>query len=216
MSQPSCLKLKTIKFIFIPSDSVRLGEHTIWPDPDCDEKPTSFNCNTDDPPTQDIKIEKAIAHENFDQSSIPKDNDIALLRLERKVLVTKSIHIICLPVSFKQTVDGQDDPDYQVLTVAGWGVSEENWFGMSNVLKYAKVPYLSNEEGFQRYQTLWENKKDASITNSAKIMVTQCFQPAISSKYVILVRWRSQQDRCLLRRQRWSFDKSCTKQRRLL
>ncbi|PSN45981.1 Melanization protease 1 [Blattella germanica] len=56
-------------------ESVRLGEHNLDTEKDCDEFCTD--------PIQDYDVEKVIPHENFDAHKLK--NDIALLRLKKKV-----------------------------------------------------------------------------------------------------------------------------------
>jgi len=57
--------------------SVRLGEHNLKGDPDCD----SGSCNET---PQDFKIEEVIAHSDY-AKPVAFRNDIALIRLDRPV-----------------------------------------------------------------------------------------------------------------------------------
>lgn len=64
---------------------VRLGEHDIYKAKDC-ENPN--NCN--DPPL-DVEIEESIMHPNYEVNNKNFHNDIALLRLQRKVDMTRKL-----------------------------------------------------------------------------------------------------------------------------
>lgn len=102
----------------IPADwrlsSVRLGEWDTGTENDCDEADCS------DPP-QDVAIERAITHEQYDPNSRGQYNDIALLRLVRPVAFTDWIKPVCLP-----TASELRDTSFEGITleVAGWGKTE--------------------------------------------------------------------------------------------
>lgn len=86
-----------------------LGEHTKNVDPDCD--------GTCAPPVQIIPIESFKAHPQYNTDT--KDNDIALIRLQRPADFSKeNVNPICLaPSSF--------DIGEQ-LTATGWGQTEKD------------------------------------------------------------------------------------------
>ena len=65
------------KFTHVYRASVRLGEHNLKGDPDCD----SGSCNET---PQDFKIEEVIAHSDY-AKPVAFRNDIALIRLDRPV-----------------------------------------------------------------------------------------------------------------------------------
>lgn len=57
---------------------VRVGEHDVNTDPDCDD---DYNCA---PKVADYKIEKVIKHPNYDHPSL-YSNDIALIRVQGNI-----------------------------------------------------------------------------------------------------------------------------------
>ncbi|KAL5284644.1 CLIPB1.2 family protein [Megaselia abdita] len=99
----------------LPTDwkpiSVRLGEWDISTDMDCDE----FDC-TD--PIVDVPIAKIIGHEEYDPNVKNLPNDIALLRLSRKIDYSDFIKPICLPVNPNVPSDALK------MDIAGWGKNE--------------------------------------------------------------------------------------------
>lgn len=135
--------LKSDPFSF----SVRLGEHRISTELDCDNK-IPPKCSTH--PVEDIGIEKIIPYKDYSKST--KNNDIALIRLARDVVVTKdkpNINTICLPIEEKQQVENVDD-DGKLLHIAGWGRTQFNE-QISDVLLTANVSYLSNQKCVAEY-----------------------------------------------------------------
>lgn len=85
---------------------VRLGEHDIRTDIDC-------NKNGDECTTHvDVDIEVIYVHKDFNLRLMK--NDIALVRLSREVEFTDHIQPICLPSSLASY-------DHKKLYVAGWG-----------------------------------------------------------------------------------------------
>lgn len=67
-------------------------------------------------PIIEIPIAEIIIHANFDIKS--KVNDIALIRLNRKVQYSDSIQPICLPLTDNLKSSSLED---QVSTQSGWG-----------------------------------------------------------------------------------------------
>lgn len=136
------------------SVSVRLGEHKISTEVDCANPTDKSTCIKDDPPIQDIAVDKFIIHEEYTENKI---NDIALVRLKTEADLNnkKSVGTICLPTNFNQTIEAvlTNEPDF-LLTVAGWGHSEENPANTSDVLRYANLPYVPNKECKQRSELL--------------------------------------------------------------
>ncbi|XP_017061978.1 serine protease grass-like [Drosophila ficusphila] len=82
---------------FCPSSRefiVRLGEHNIESQEDCISNDQQTICA---PPVEDFIVSKSIFHDNFLYSRLR--NDIALLRLSRKVVFKDHIRPICLPLT---------------------------------------------------------------------------------------------------------------------
>ena len=67
----------------------------------------------------DIPVIERIPHEGFNANT--RQNDIALLRLERSITFTNWIKPICLPISPEIANKNYDG---KMLTVAGWGLTE--------------------------------------------------------------------------------------------
>jgi len=129
-------------------DKVRLGEHNLNTVQDCD--PTGTDCAG---PVQDFSPEQVISHDDY---SKPQRfwNDIALIRLNRKVdhSLNSFISSICLPFN------GFADGDFRTknfvnkrLTVAGFGLTEA--FGdSSTVLMKVQVPVIDQDTCRRTFQ----------------------------------------------------------------
>ena len=76
-------------FIHIRVGFVRLGEHTIGNEIDCDIDGKTNQSTCADPPV-DIKVQRIHIHQGFvnDNCALQLENDIALLRLEQPVNYT--------------------------------------------------------------------------------------------------------------------------------
>ena len=84
------------KFIFyFFRKRVRLGEHRLSTDPDCDDG-VPRTCN--DTP-QDFDIEKIIFHQNYGVPHVYR-NDIALLRLNTTATFSGLLHIFFYTILF--------------------------------------------------------------------------------------------------------------------
>lgn len=113
--------------------SVRVGEHDI-------------NSNSDGAQTQDIVIERKTPHEKFD--SVSFQNDIAILKLSRKVKLTPGVQPICLP-----TDESLRNRNYVKTKpfVAGWGATSYNG-PSSGVLQEVQIPVVSQESCLASYK----------------------------------------------------------------
>ncbi|CAH1730241.1 unnamed protein product [Chironomus riparius] len=112
--------------------TVRLGEHTISKQEDCDD---SDQCAD---PIQDIKIDKKIKHPYFTRKT--KENDIALLKLVRPADLTKNnVRMICLPITHESDIEEfKKRNDNFVIT--GWGRTGDQ--SSSDILQKAFVPFV--------------------------------------------------------------------------
>ncbi|CRL05909.1 CLUMA_CG019129, isoform A [Clunio marinus] len=140
--------------------SVRIGEHTISKDIDCNNYKDNSTCS--DLPVEDIEIESIISHKDFNNENMI--NDIALIRLSRDVELSKkriNVRTICLPVEESQQIDNIHD-EFLNLTIAGWGLTE-NDRKQSDVLIKAKVPYLSNPSCIKIYDIKKRNYSTLKI-----------------------------------------------------
>uniref|UniRef100_A0A1Q3EXL5 Putative serine protease easter n=1 Tax=Culex tarsalis TaxID=7177 RepID=A0A1Q3EXL5_CULTA len=108
----------------IPKDwqivGVRLGEHDLGSDQDCEEEGPFKLCAD---PQQDIQIEKTIVHEDFNATQKSHWNDIALIRLERNVIFSEYINPICLPIKAE---DRQRNNTGQRAVEVGWSRTVES------------------------------------------------------------------------------------------
>ncbi|XP_033166581.1 serine protease 7 [Drosophila mauritiana] len=90
--------------------TVRLGEYDTSKDVDCVDK----ICN---PPILQLGIEQATVHPQYDPNNKNRIHDIALLRLDRPVLLNEYIQPVCLPlVSTRMAINTGE-----LLVVSGWG-----------------------------------------------------------------------------------------------
>ncbi|XP_037805319.1 serine protease grass-like [Lucilia sericata] len=99
-----------------PAIGVRLGEHDLSTNPDCRQKGRKKVCS---PVVEDFGIEKIITHPRYNERR--RINDIALIKLDRKVDFKKHIKPVCLPIT---------KPSYEIesnaFTIAGWGATEKS------------------------------------------------------------------------------------------
>jgi hypothetical protein len=95
LTAASCIKNTPPKSLLT---HVRLGEWDLKQEKDCEglQQEILFCA----PPTVDIPIEKIIPHENFDD--VKKLNDIALLRLSKRVKRSDFVQLSCLPRLFPE------------------------------------------------------------------------------------------------------------------
>ncbi|MBN3294234.1 MASP1 protease, partial [Polypterus senegalus] len=112
--------------------------------------------------------EKIVLHERFDPKNY--NNDIALVKLKKKVKMSQFIMPVCLPT----TDQSETEPQPQALgLVAGWGLSNPNVsmdeatssdFGtVSDVLQYVKLPVVMHTE----CKTSYESRSGSyNITNN--------------------------------------------------
>lgn len=131
---------------------IRLGEHNIDTDPDCQPTDDGQICAN---PVQDFNIAEVIAHPQYRPESRDKLHDIALIRLDRVAPSSDSILPICLPAgqALTKRYDGNR------LIVAGWGKTENS--SSSNVKLWVQIPVMTNAACapiYQRQLTLNANQ----------------------------------------------------------
>ncbi|XP_065372231.1 transmembrane protease serine 9-like [Calliphora vicina] len=112
--------------------AVRLGEFQISTPVDCTNVIRKKQCA---PPVEDVEIEEVIIHENY-QSIY---NDIALIRLRRKVEFKRHIKPICLPI-----YENLRTKEHENYVLTGWGKTENDT--TSDVLLTAFVPRVNRLE----------------------------------------------------------------------
>uniref|UniRef100_A0A2C9GV93 CLIP domain-containing serine protease n=1 Tax=Anopheles dirus TaxID=7168 RepID=A0A2C9GV93_9DIPT len=94
---------------------VRLGEWDISTENDCLDDVCAQN------PPIDLDIEKIITHRSYDTRDQSKNNDIALLRLNRTVDISDTVRPICLP--WTSSLRNRTHIGYETVA-AGWGKTE--------------------------------------------------------------------------------------------
>lgn len=102
------------------ADSVRIGEWKFDNSPDCslDEITEEMECN---PKEVDIKINRWLMHPEYKKSSRNKHNDIALIRLAKKINFDEVLAAaICLPLE-THLLSGSFSSE-TIFEVVGWGM----------------------------------------------------------------------------------------------
>ena len=115
--------------------SVRLGEWNTDTSQDCVNVDGFALCNEE---PINVAVENFVAHEDYDDSSINRYHDIALVRLARAVQFTDFIQPICLPTPAERAAVGNQ------LWVAGWGRTE--YANSSPVKLKVRLPIVSNSQ----------------------------------------------------------------------
>uniref|UniRef100_A0A1I8P8I7 CLIP domain-containing serine protease n=1 Tax=Stomoxys calcitrans TaxID=35570 RepID=A0A1I8P8I7_STOCA len=133
--------------------SVRLGEHDLGHEHDCENYRKSYSDSNCAPPYEDVEVDSITSHPDYKRH--PLMNDIALIRLQRPVQFKSHIKPICLPLDAH--IDAQMAMDQ---IVAGWGVTEKGY--ASNVLLKATIPLQNLEFCQQAFQ-------QDTITNEAHL-----------------------------------------------
>lgn len=94
---------------------VRLGEHNLRTAEDCFEKLGVKYCA--DPPV-DVRVNRLFKHPGYDSGNLK--NDIALIKLQKRVSFSDFVKPICMPLQrTNENLTGQR------FTISGWG--KTNW-----------------------------------------------------------------------------------------
>ncbi|KAK3909569.1 Melanization protease 1 [Frankliniella fusca] len=125
--------------------TVRLGENDVATEIDCSIISGTEVCA---PPVVDVDVEEVVSHPDFSlQGTNRLQNDVALVRLARRVQFTEAVKPICLPVGKEQF----KDLDRKKVTVAGWGVTE---YGQSSPsLLQVNVPVVPGQQCVDVYKS---------------------------------------------------------------
>uniref|UniRef100_A0A1B6HWG7 Peptidase S1 domain-containing protein n=1 Tax=Homalodisca liturata TaxID=320908 RepID=A0A1B6HWG7_9HEMI len=128
------------EYMKIPLISVRLGEHNVRTNPDCEDGVCA-------PPVQDITIEENTCHENYTEDLLHED--ICILRLTNPIQFNDFVSPICLPIhDFFQQINYEG----KSLEVAGWGVSDIFVETGSDVLQTLRLKVLNHSQCVQTYK----------------------------------------------------------------
>lgn len=136
---------------------VRLGEHTLDQDRDCNRKDAK-DCA---PPVRDYDIEWIVEHWNHNASA--NTNDTALIRLKSDVVFEDHIQPICLPT----TVTLQNIK-LEKYIISGWGWNEQ--YNTNVVLQKATIPLQDNSRCWISGSTLGESHFCAGGTSGGTCM----------------------------------------------
>uniref|UniRef100_A0A182KCE2 CLIP domain-containing serine protease n=1 Tax=Anopheles christyi TaxID=43041 RepID=A0A182KCE2_9DIPT len=125
--------------------SVRAGEWNLQTDPDCDAGAGDTICAS---PVQDIAIEKITVPSNYTGIGSPAvKQDLALVRLTRKVEFSAGVAPICLPLDTTTWTDYSTEGRFYE---SGWGKTPDDAGGSDNKWNYFSVG-VSREVCRDRY-----------------------------------------------------------------
>ncbi|KAF2896510.1 hypothetical protein ILUMI_09659 [Ignelater luminosus] len=123
--------------------SVRVGEHTITTDPDCEYFIEDSYCAD---PVQDIEIAEVIPHPGFVSKTF--ENDIGLIRVAHRINTTvESVRPICLPTTKDLRTRNFGNTN---VVVTGWGITDTG--KKSSELLRVFVPVVSEQQCRKAYQ----------------------------------------------------------------
>ncbi|KYM93572.1 Serine protease easter [Cyphomyrmex costatus] len=128
---------------------VRLGEHNIITDPDCEQGYCAE-------PVQDFLPESVIPHENYNNPEYK--NDIAIIRLDKPVVYNEHVKPICMMRGELLKMDFVGG----TAEVAGWGIFDLNDPKPSTILQTVKLPIVEMDRcviAFKRYAELSEEEQ---------------------------------------------------------
>lgn len=117
--------------------SVRLGEHDTESDVDCS---VLFGKKVCADPVVDVDIEEIVPHPDYEPDTRKRTglwNDVALLRLSRRVTMTSSVSPVCLPLTLANSNAAANAGKFAEasLVVVGWGqISAEQYGATSRYL----------------------------------------------------------------------------------
>ncbi|XP_059470186.1 CLIP domain-containing serine protease B4-like [Neocloeon triangulifer] len=123
--------------------ALRLGEHNLMTERDCYRDTAGREKCADDPIK--VGIESVKVHEKYDPSA--RHNDIALIRLSRKVSATTYVKPVCLPLSetlSRSLFTGTKNE------VAGWGRTENS--PSSDVKLKVELSVIDNQRCAKLYR----------------------------------------------------------------
>nr|AAL47139.1 airway trypsin-like protease [Mus musculus] len=84
-----------------------------------------------------VRVRAILAHDGY--SSVTRDNDIAVVQLDRSVAFSRNIHRVCLPAATQNIIPGS------VAYVTGWGSLTYGGNAVTN-LRQGEVRIISSEE----------------------------------------------------------------------
>jgi len=118
---------------------VRLGEHQLSTDRDCDKDDQTVCA----PPVQDFEPEEVFFHQDYNKPNVFQ-NDIALIRLPRDAVYSEFVRPICLPFTDDSSESYKDDDEETI--VAGWGATEERGRNPADILQFLNVSVFEGDQ----------------------------------------------------------------------
>ncbi|KAL0979895.1 hypothetical protein UPYG_G00191240 [Umbra pygmaea] len=88
------------------------------------------------------KVKRQVSHASYNPKAI--NNDVMLLKLDKKVKTTEAVKVLKVPGAGKKPVN--DVPAGTVCSVSGWGHTRNNGKVMSDVLRYANVTVIDRQK----------------------------------------------------------------------
>ncbi|XP_066157985.1 phenoloxidase-activating factor 3-like [Euwallacea fornicatus] len=120
--------------------SVRVGEHNLLSDIDCEVVNKTQKCN---PPVQDLMVEEVVVHPQYGKTSL--SNDIGLVRVSTINLNAANVFPVCLPLGNERT------RKYTAGFITGWGVTNTTTGATANILQKVRLPMADWKTCAQNY-----------------------------------------------------------------
>lgn len=128
---------------------MRLGEWDSTSDNDCDDRGVCSDA------VVDVPVAEAIAHEGYDPLSTSRENDIGIIRLQRKVRYSQFIRPICMP----------NTPTLRDLNFGGVRLTATGW-GKTEYSRKSEVKLKANLNGMR-------DDLCASVYRSQQVVITK-------------------------------------------
>jgi len=143
---------------------IRLGEHDITKDRDCPILST-FGCNDDG--VQDFDIENVTIHEQYNKPNVFQ-NDIAIVKLKRKVTRNEFVKPICLPYedNVKEDYNFAKIGEKLETWVAGWGATDPRGRHTADRLQKINMTVFDGERCRETYK-----KRGGVLSEESQICV---------------------------------------------
>lgn len=113
--------------------SVRLGDHQLSKDKDCQNETCSL-------PVQDFDVESYVFHQKYNRLNY--HNDICIIRTQKTIIFNRYVHPVCLPTFEFFTTHNFEDIKMEVV---GWGVKNITTGEISDVLEVVWLPIVPLE-----------------------------------------------------------------------
>ena len=119
--------------------TIRVGEHDLDKEGECNADNTLCSHH------QDIDIDQIVFHQNYSKPK-PFQNDIAVIKLARDVVIDDTVSLVCLPY-YDDEEDYEGDARKNISTsVAGWGATTGTGRNPAKILQYLDVAVTDAED----------------------------------------------------------------------